>query len=275
MTILTTQKITEVWPEKFDRFRDLIYIPLDLPPPPTIDIKKFINWVSECPNINNIIKCPNTGEKIFHFEEKGKQAWGYFPWIQVNAFHHGYSDNWIADFDKVFPEVVNYINLFPFNSLSGVTILAQKKSDVVPLHQDPDDWLGMRFYLKNEIKHDALYFTPTLKRFNRRIGTYKFDGEKVYKQDWQKYLDIKTKLYAKHPMSEHAWCLSSIRAAHGLDPIYSDEFSRITVLVQSHKNKDDMSAWNQDKLYDLLDRSLKKYSDYAIWWNDPTDQSQG
>lgn len=264
--LLTTQKLSHVWHPKFNKFRDLIYMPLDLPKPPEIDLDLFMDWVNSCPKIVDLIKCPDTGEKILHFEEKGLQGWGYYPWIQVSPLHHGYSKEWIAGFDKIFPEVVEYINLFPFNILSGITILVQKSGNTVPLHVDPDDWLGLRFFLKNKVEREILYFTPTKEPMNYRLGSYRFDGNRVHAQQWENYLDMDKKLYARHPEPEHAWCLNGLRAAHGLDPFESGEFSRVTVLVHSHKGQDFTTAWNQDRLYDLLDRSLKKYEDYALWW---------
>lgn len=266
----TTQRITEIWPKRFDLFRDLIYVPLDLPDPPAIDLELFVDWAKHAPSLIGKIRCPETNEAIVHFEKKGAEAWGEFPWIQVSAFHHGYSDKWIADFDKTFPEVVEYVNLFPYNIFSGLTIIIQKQFRSVPLHTDPDDWLGMRFYLKNEVKKDILYFAPAVARQNTRIPPYNYDYDtkKWVKNDLKNLVHEEHKMYAKHPKSLHPWCLSSIRAAHGLDRIENRNYDRITALVHAHKGTSFETAWNQDKLYDLLQRSLAKYHDYAIWWEE-------
>jgi hypothetical protein len=175
----------------------LIYVPLDLPEPPRVDIDLFTDWVvSKAPRLIGNINSPATGEKIMHFEEKGMKGWGFYPWIQVSAFHHGYSDKWIAEFDKLFPDIVDYVHLFPYNMLSGVTILLQKSSIAAPLHTDSDDWLGMRFYLHNEVKEDVLYFHPRKTRENNRISTYIIEGDNVDPQRWEKYLDLDNKIYS-------------------------------------------------------------------------------
>lgn len=265
--IPTTQIPSTCWPKKFDQFRDLIYVPLDLPEPPKVDLELFIDWaLTKAPAIVNAVKDPLSGQKILHFEEKGLKGWGYYPWVQVSAFHHGFSDQYIADFDKLFPDVVDYINLFPQNILSGVTILMQKSGNDVPLHTDSDDWLGMRFYLHNEIKEDILYFQRRKDRQNNRISTYLIDNTNVYPQKWENHLDLDIKIYSKHPAPRHAWTLTSVRAAHGLDKFHSDTWDRITFLVHSHRPPHVDNAWNTDKLYNLLTRSMQKYSEYAIWW---------
>lgn len=268
--IPTTQIPSKEWPKKFEELRNLIYVPLDLPEPPKVDMDKFIDWtINKSPRIVGNIKSPETGEKIMHHEEKGIKGWGYYPWIQVSAFHHGYSDTWIAEFDKLFPDVVDYIHLFPYNILSGVTILLQKSGVAAPLHTDSDDWLGMRFYLHNEVKEDVLYFHQRKTNENNRISTYIINGDDVKSQNWEKYLDLSKKIYTKHPSPRHAWTLTSTRAAHGIDAFEYDHYARATFLVHSHRPSMNHHAWNVDKLYDLLIRSIEKYSDYAIWWKNP------
>ena len=265
--IHTTQIPSQHWPKKFDQFRDLIYIPLDLPEPPKVDIDLFTDWAfTKAPKLVGNINHPETGQKIMHFEERGMKGWGFYPWIQVSAFHHGYSNSWISEFDKIFPDVVEYIHLFPYNILSGVTILLQKSNVAAPLHTDADDWLGMRFYLHNEVKEDALYFCPRKTNENNRIATYIVDSENVYPQEWEKYLDLDKKIYSSHPCQRHAWALTSTRAAHGIEAFEYDRCARVTFLVHSHRPSVNHNAWNHDKLYDLLTRSLDKYPDYAIWW---------
>ena len=124
----------------------------------------------------------------------------------------------------------------------------------------------MRFYLHNEVKEDALYFCPRKTNENNRIATYIVDSENVYPQEWEKYLDLDKKIYSSHPCQRHAWALTSTRAAHGIEAFEYDRCARVTFLVHSHRPSVNHNAWNPDKLYDLLTRSLDKYSDYAIWW---------
>jgi hypothetical protein len=269
MTILTTQIPSKFWPKKFDELRNLIYVPLDMPEPPKVDIDLFLDWVfNKSPRLVGKVNNPETGEKIMHHEERGMKGWGYYPWTQVSAFHHGYSDTWIAEFDKIFPEVVEYIHLFPYNMLAGVSILLQKSSVRVPLHIDTDDWLGMRFFLHNEVKENVLYFHKRKTDENNRVQTYILDNsnDTVKVQDWEKYFHTDKKIYSKHPAPRHAWAMSSSRAVHGLDPFEYEKCSRITFLIHAHRPTIQHNAWNTDKLYDLLIRSLDKYPDYAIWW---------
>ena len=66
--IHTTQIPSSRWPKKFDQFRDLIYIPLDLPEPPKVDIDLFTDWAfTKAPKLVGNINHPETGQKIMHF----------------------------------------------------------------------------------------------------------------------------------------------------------------------------------------------------------------
>lgn len=236
---------------------DLIFIPLDLPPPPSIDLDKFHDWHRE--------QLPyNKEHNYVAARSNGKES---YPWaVSWATWYTTYqSDNpWICDFDKKFPELVEYLSLFPVKQYKSIVFLEQQESREVYLHTDgsqstgtaPGDWFGLRFYLHNTLG-EKLYFVRTKEKYTSRKST--FAGNNEYVDLWP--LSDGKKEYARFPEKRCAWMLNNIRAFHGVDvndvpdPAGS---SRITAVLSG--------IYDREKLKPLISNSLKKYSDYAIWY---------
>ena len=234
-------------------WRNLIFSPLDLPDPPEVDMDEFIRWHSD----QKKFMLQHNQNKVNSTNIYGGYCW-HISWaIWWNTYK---LDNpWICDFDKRFPELVEYINLFPFKTLKSISFLNQIGGAKVEPHSDPDRMWGMRFYLKNKTK-DALYFSRMKEPNNHRIATMEDEnGNAVSTRKDHLEFCKDEKIYARFPKDECAWMLNSYRAWHGLDENHSPTGSRITCAI--------IGEYDEDKLFELFKRSTDKHTDYQIWWD--------
>jgi len=228
---------------------DLLFTPLDLPPPPEIDLKLFNEWHYEQLEFN---KKHNPMDRL----SNGKDP---YPWkVSWAVWWNTYKldDPWICDFDKKFPELVDYLNLFPIKQFKSISFLDQKESREVYLHGDRDDWFGLRFYLHNTLG-EKLYLVRTKEKGHKRQNLY--DEYNKFVDLWP-YTDGK-KEYPKFPEKRCAFMLNSVRSLHGVD--YNDAplvegSSRITAVVQGE--------YDYVRLHKLVKQSVEKYKDYTIWY---------
>lgn len=228
-----------------DELKDLLFCPLDLPTPPEIDYGDFCDWREEQREFN---------EK-HNFTARLADGKSNYPWQVAWALWWNTWDKpnpWIADFDKRFPELVEYFKLYPFKNAKSISFLDQKESRDVYLHTDPDARWGMRFYLFNGLG-EKLYFVRAKHQLNERLTTMK-DG--VYRDLWEE--SQKEKLYASFPQERCAWMLNSYRAFHGIEHNPKPLGNRVaTVLI---------GDYDYPRLFELLNRSADKYKEQAIWW---------
>ena len=231
--------------ENMEPFKNLLFCPLDLPEPPVVEYDKFLEWHTEQLEYN---KKYNTVAKL----SDGKQE---YPWnVSWARWWNTYQNPnpWICGFEKYFPELVEYFDLFPFTVAKSISFLDQKESKDVYLHTDPDQWWGMRFYLFNSLG-EKLYFAKPKELLNERVSTM-VDGK--YNDLWERTDGVKH--YASFPSPRSPWMLNSVRAFHGVDKNTEFNGARVAVVM--------IGAYDYNKLYDLLDRSTKKYGEYAIWY---------
>ena len=89
-------------------WKNLIFSPLDLPEPPEVNMDEFIAWHTEQKsymlkhNKNRVNSTNLYGEYCWHV------SWAKW-WNTYDT-----DTPWVCDFDKRFPELVEYLNLFPF-----------------------------------------------------------------------------------------------------------------------------------------------------------------
>lgn len=259
------------WHDQFKDFHKLIYTPLDLPPPPDIDWNKFITWSDRSRNLDEQREIKNLtavdGGKYIPASRTGKSIHNY-PWEPSHAIDPS-TNHWNADFDQEFPELVEYIKLFPYIKLKSVNFIRQKPGIDAFLHTDPDDWIGFRFYLKNNVKKNSLYFRKIKPEYanGARYQTYEYREGNTKYRNWDQYCEF-DKIYAEqHDLGQHAWALTCAWAAHGIDPIQNDE-ERITCLMLG--SQDDLGptkGFDTDATLDLLKRSADKYHNRQIWYD--------
>jgi hypothetical protein len=261
------------WHSEFSEYHKLIYTPLDLPEPPTIDWDKFIAWTEKCRELDEEREKKNlkaAGGGVYNPASKTGKAvkdFAEYPWYPAHAIDPS-TEEWNAGFDKEFPELVNYIQLFPFKKFKSINFIKQKSGVPAFLHTDPDDWLGFRFYIKNTVKRNILYFRKIKEEYanGNRYQTYEYKESMTTYRDWDKYCQVE-KIYPEQSEgSNHAWALTSAWAAHGIDPITQDEDRITCLMLGSQKFNDGTYGYKTNETLDLLKRSSDKYKDRQIWY---------
>lgn len=136
------------------------------------------------------------------------------------------------------------------------------------MHTDPDDWLGFRFYIKNTVKRNILYFRKLKEEYanGSRYRTYEYKEKSTAYRDWNQYCQ-QNKIYPEQSdAGNHAWALTSAWAAHGVDPILDGE-ERITCLMLGSQTFDNATyGYKTNETLDLLNRSSVKYKNKQIWY---------
>jgi hypothetical protein len=257
------------WDKRFDKFRDLIYAPLDLPAPPTVDIEELKQWAYalDDSNVNQAKITYNANGIAIAESAEGviRRRLGYYPWKSVWPKRSKdivpTNNGWNQAFVEKFPQLVEYAKLFPYLELHAMNLLIQLEGTPVFLHVDPDDYFGMRFYISNT-DNSLLYFYKTREKNDYRPLVASKDINSI---EVNKVVDTSNKLYSKHPTEQHAWTLTSVRAMHGIDTMNDGVGTKITALVMG-RSENGKCKYDQDKLYDLLTRSVDKYADYCIWY---------
>jgi hypothetical protein len=229
--------------QSLGRFTDLIFCPLDLPRPPKVAREALVAWVGAART-----STPTNEERLFAHAA----ASGAYPWNSAYAAYHG---EWRHGFESRFPEVSAYLGLFPTRSWTCVNVLIQEPQHDVWLHTDPDPVIGWRVYLGHG--GARVFFCPTLERQRARLSTWTAEG----RRDWSKFVRTDRKLYARLPSSSCAWALNSYRAAHGVETHAGAAGERVTLLLIPDLDRLDLEGYLA-----LLERSVRKYSDYAIWY---------
>ena len=225
--------------DRLGRFTDLIFCPLDLPAPPAVARDALVDWVGAARAAS-----PTNEERL--------AGAGAYPWSSAYAAHHG---AWRHGFEARFPEVCAYLELFPVRSWTCVNVLIQEPQQDVWLHTDPDPVLGWRVYLGHG--GARVFFCPALERARTRLSTWTPEG----RRDWSKFVRTDEKLYARLPSSSCAWTLNSYRAAHGVETHAGAAGERVTLLLIPDLEQLDMESYLA-----LLERSVREYRDYAIWY---------
>lgn len=218
-------------------FSDLIYTRLDLPQVPQVDMGVFVEWMADS-------KRSVMGEKKLH--DDGRSA--AYPWRAVHACSES---AWDADFLRLFPELVFYVNLFPAKRWKRVCVIGQLPGEEVFLHTDPDFGLGWRVYLTHG--GPRLYFQKFKERHEERPQTWAVGGPEAMASLCED---------ARHWVQDsgaYPWALTSIRAAHGVSPNLGEFGARVTLLLFPELGSVDWGANRQ-----LLAASVKKFS--PIWY---------
>ena len=264
------------WDPLYKPFHNIIYTPLDLPPPPEIDREKFNWWASNAAaqhlkTADQRVLLPD-GRYRRSLLSMWKSAVGEYAWKSSHAMKETTSETdspWVMDFDTLFPEIVDYLSLFPFFKLQSVNFLQQDPNIPVLLHTDPDNWIGFRFYLRNTVSKDALYFRQVKKEhFNgKRLPTYTLDKNLEPINSTLDTICQQEKLYADQKnLGRYPWALTSALAAHGVDTFDESE-ERITCVVVGkpmYQTQGVIAGYKAKETYDLLERSTKKFKHQQI-----------
>jgi hypothetical protein len=233
------------WPYKLaqhaGRYDDLIYCPLDLPLPPTVDVPQFLEWMAS-------VQDPQMLTTKNSYEQAKKLP---YPWLS----------RFLKDamqLKEAFPELYDYLLLYPFDALTSLMFLAQKGHQDVFTHCDPDGLYCMRLYLT--VKNcEGLHFFKARQPFDHFSTYSRNEAGDIVSADWDKYFKTDEPTYAHLPKPTRAYVLNSARAAHAVDRNTCELGERICVLVFGTANVQRRDA--------LIERSLKLYSKNAIWYD--------
>lgn len=234
------------WPstpaQRLGRFDDLIFSPLDLPLPPAIDVPKFLEWMT----------CVQDPKVIFTkmaFEKAHKRP---YPWASRFLFGEE------AALKEAFPELYEYLLLYPFDDLTKLMFLAQEGYQDIFTHCDPDGLHGMRLYLTAK-NCEGLHFFKARQAFDNFPTYIHNDAGETVSADWDKHFKMDEPVYAHLPAPTRSFVLNSARAAHAVDANTCALGERISILVGGTVNVQRREA--------LIERSLKRYGENAIWFD--------
>lgn len=266
------------WAPEFKNFHNIIYTPIDLPEPPEINWTVFNEWATRTHQehmalADQRVTLPD-GRSRRTLYSIWKDAVGEYPWLTSHAIKEHTSENenpWVNNFDKLFPELIEYLQLFPFFKLQSVNFLRQIPHVPVSLHTDPDNWLGFRFYILNTVNKDALYFRKVKKEYfnGRRLPTYRLDEnlEPIKSDITLNDICEPERAYPDQKNSgRYPWALTSSLAAHGVDSFDADQ-ERITCVVTGKTVYDQpgvIAGYKIKETLDLLERSTEKFKDKQI-----------
>ena len=233
------------WPftpaSQLGRYDDLIFVPLDLPPPPTIDPLRFVEWMQATAD-------PRTSAPSFAYRQSSGRE---YPWLMTSIVGD------LAPLQKCFPEVADYFSVYPLRTITHAIFLAQRGHQAVFKHTDSDGLYGMRLYLTSK-NAEGLHFYRGRERYDA-FPTYARSPEGELKcADWDRYFRTDEPIYASLPPESRAFHLNSARAVHAVDENTCELGDRIAVLV--------CGEVDHDRRDDLISRSLKRYGEHAIWY---------
>lgn len=222
---------------------DLIYTRLDLPQPPEVDREKLTAWI----NANNARE-PIQSQTLY--EKNMNQS---YPWIAANIVHQGGDFN--PSFAESFPEIVEYLKNFPTTKWRSIVVLSQRQNRQAFLHTDPDMGMGIgwRVYLSH--RGPRLYVQKFKERLSERPQTWASGGPGAIEE-----LCVPERIYV-NDSGRYAWALTSIRAAHAVEPNPEEIGSRLVMLLAPEPSCVDYEATEK-----MLRGGAEKYSDTAIWY---------
>lgn len=222
-------------------YTNLIYSPLDIADSPDINIKDFTEWM-----VDNEIE---TTTKVRYTEIHKKE----YPWVVV-SFNADSNTKVAEEFRNKFPQLYKHLDNFPIVGDRVLVFLAQKGDHDIFLHGDADGF-GYRFHITNT-NNEHLFF-------HMSKDPSKDLPQSV--QNWDLIVDTSTKFIAKRPTNRCAFVINSKLACHGVETNRASFGDRIACLV--YPSSPDKVDKNKQSL--LIQRSIKKFPDYQIWYKKP------
>ena len=236
---------------------DILYTPLDLPPPPEVDTKKLIDWINNHKQELEPFKKYAYDNNI-SAENNPKIIWPWNMGLVYLNWDENIKPGWICDFDKSFPELSTYMHTvfdIPIEELGSIVILPTKTKHTGMgfWHQDPGE-VGLRLYLEFEhIGQNKLFLQKT---------KLPYDFQQPFELPVNPELLQDEILECKTLTNRYAWYINNTRAFHGTWTEVENS-TRIAVIVSG--NWTTGPAIIERLKTKILDSALK-YKDYAIYW---------
>ena len=245
------------FPPEFETYKNLIYVPLDLETP-VVDEEEFLKWL-ESAHAKDRASEGNESDGVQLSSESSKGLLpaqnnkNIYPWNIVYLHRHLRKTHNYESCLEQFPSIKKYLDDLPFDSKASISILRQHPGVDVGIHTDYDLWFGIRFYLINS-SNARIFFQKAKTPNTTRLTAFTDDGKRI---PWDDIIQPE-KVYARYPSPKCSFHLTCTHAVHGVESVPEDQScSRITFFFTG--------KLNPAKYVELLERSLKKYGDYAIW----------
>jgi hypothetical protein len=226
----------------------LIYTPLLLDNPPDAPLEKVMQWIRDSKAEHETLQA----DPAFRREDEVRR----WTWFRRFVTYPGQPTKFLADFDKRFPELIEYVKTFPIQDPSLLLILQTGNSDKdFGLHFDNDLYFGARFYWFNESPGDRLYFRELKEHWPS-------NHTKICKEPtgWI-FTDADVhpeKLIAKTPdHRRYPWALNGFNAPHAVIPTDDPNNVRAVVFVKGKRIQPDFNK--------LLRKSVEAFGDSAIF----------
>jgi len=260
--------LLRVFPKELEPFKSLIYCPLDLPDPPTIDEEKMFAYITMrterdkgtlAGSVSGAVGPIPLDSPWLKYTASWSKEKDTYPWRLIHVMRSDFKqDGWEYwdEFVEWFPELADYIKQLPIKNFYTISFLNQKANTDVGLHTDPDIWFGLRFYLVN--RSDAKIFFQKAKAPTEGRLLNITNGPNGFKQHpWNEFVEDE-KIYGTYPKPCFPFHLTTTHAAHGVETVPDSNDTRITAFI--------ICQTDPVKYAELLTRSLEKYKEHAIWW---------
>lgn len=275
--------------EFLSKWGKLIFCPLDLSVP-EISISTFLEWAEGAKETDyNLFKYTTSRaslDKKIMTEEEFAQDRKYGFWsaryalsYQTVANSNNTESEWANNFDKLFPDLVKFYHSLPIKKIKTIGFLIQNKSSnsppFAPFHIDGPEMFGFRIFLNSKSKGFTMRKIQRSK-INFDLGLVNLGQDRFFHHDPKKAsinnlnynIVEKKEFYPQFPNKNCACVLTNFSACHSA---YTDagigEETKITTLVMSdHKNS--LDSYDYEKFDKLLERSVDKYKDFVIWYDD-------
>lgn len=271
------------------KWSKLIFCPLDISVP-KISTLKFLEWAERAKDTDyNLFKYTtskySSSRKVMTEEEfvqdRKYSFWsGYYALsYQTVADSINTGSIWAHDFDKLFPELVNFYQSLPIQQIKTIGFLIQKKSNTSPpfslFHVDGPEMFGFRVFLNSKSKGFAMRKLHKDK-INFNLGSINLGKDQYFHSNPKKAsinnlnynIVEKKEFYPQFPNNNCACVLTNFSACHSAyeDPGTGEETKITTLIMSDHKNS--LDSYDYEKFDKLLERSVNKYKDFVIWYDD-------
>ena len=217
---------------------NILYTPLDCPPPPPCDIQQLYQWFQDN---TDILWCLT--EQSSNEGNLADKCEPNYPW-DVKIPYRKFTDTdpgWVGGFDTKFPELAAYFYEAFGQSLQdvGIIVLLPVKSGHTGLgfwHRDPDKW-GLRMYLEYESQQENTLLI-------RKNGA---------EDDVKQCVPVS---------SRQCFFLNNEHATHTTFTTVPDK-TRIAALVIGRLDPQSQAEWKQ-KITGLVERSAAMYPNNAV-----------
>lgn len=254
-------------------------MPLDIDVP-CVNVESLRKWEQEYSyeayklTTQTLLKL-NLYERIQSYEdfrEYEKEAF----WSS-SYFKHRYTEHnetpWIGEFDKKFPDLVDFFDKFCIRRLNTIGMLTQNKfensASCSPLHVDEAQGFGIRVYLNadngmyfHSVREEKLGSSDLIfgipEEVNGKTQAKLYDSGKTVPNTDMVY-DKEQRIST--PKSNFPFFLNNYSAGHAVDQKTNND-KIVMVLMSGKKNE---HAFHWDDLDKLVSRSIKKYPEYCVW----------